>query len=214
MKLTKHPGMSSSTSGFWACLMPACLEGRGGDVFMKGIHCLELMSCLALHPQRSSAGFRWGEHAGWSKRVTLFSWETFVRWALWTAALSSQQHTDSLTYTCDTRPKYIRRLEKKQKNKCGQKKKERCSEKSALNWRSFNSPPLAEWKQRLKPGHMMERTTAALQMKMELFRRRWLKMIWVVKIFGVLDRSHTCGPWHQVSYMCVCICLYFLKTCV
>ena len=42
-----------------------------------------------------------------------------------------------------------------------------------VNWRSVNSPTQTEWKQRLKQVYMMERMTAILQMKMDLFRWRW-----------------------------------------
>lgn len=54
----------------------------GEDGRTKAIYCLELLSTfltsLAMHPQRLSTGFRSGEHAGWSKRVMLFSWKKYL----------------------------------------------------------------------------------------------------------------------------------------
>lgn len=41
------------------------------------------------------------------------------------------------------------------------------------NWKNVKSPTVAEWKQRLRQVYLMERMTASLQLKMDLFDRRW-----------------------------------------
>lgn len=41
------------------------------------------------------------------------------------------------------------------------------------NWKSVKSPTVTEWKQRLKQIYMMEKMTASLQLKTDLFNQRW-----------------------------------------
>ncbi len=41
------------------------------------------------------------------------------------------------------------------------------------NWKSVKSPTVTEWKQRLKQMYMMEKMTASLQLKTDLFNQRW-----------------------------------------
>lgn len=42
-----------------------------------------------------------------------------------------------------------------------------------LNWKNVKSPTVSEWKQKLKQVYIMERMTASLQMKMDIFNQRW-----------------------------------------
>lgn len=71
------------------------------DGFMKGIHCLEMMSIsFSIHSQMLSIGCRSGDHAGWSKRevidylyiMKLFSMKkSLVRWPI-TTQTSAPSH--------------------------------------------------------------------------------------------------------------------------
>ena len=47
--------------------------------------------------------------------------------------------------------------------------------KITANWKSgsLESPTVTEWKQRLKQIYMMEKMTASLQLKSDLFNQRW-----------------------------------------
>lgn len=42
-----------------------------------------------------------------------------------------------------------------------------------VNWKNVKSPTISEWKQKLKQVYIMERMTASLQMKVDLFNQRW-----------------------------------------
>ncbi len=42
-----------------------------------------------------------------------------------------------------------------------------------VNWKDVKPPTMTQWRQRLKHVYIMERMTASLQMKMDIFTRRW-----------------------------------------